>query len=179
MTDTWLLARLKVDDASALAILIDRHWAPLVSYLTRTVGSSSDLASDIAQDGFCLLWERRATWREDGSVRGLLLRLVRNMAVSEHRRRLTRERAANALVESAGIDEAPDGAPERDELRLALGRAVAALPTRRRQVFLLRCVHDMSYKEIAGRMGTSTQTVANQLSRALATLRPALSHLVE
>ena len=101
------------------------------------------------------------------------------MAVSEHRRRLTRERAASALVDASAAGEAPDGAPERDELRVALGRAVAALPRRRREVFLLRCVHDLSYKEIAGRMGTSTQTVANQLSRALATLRPALSHLVE
>ena len=82
MTDGCLLARLKADDASAMGVLVERHWAPLVNYLTRTVGSSPDLASDLAQDAFCRLWERRATWRGEGSVRGLLLRLVRNMAVS-------------------------------------------------------------------------------------------------
>ncbi len=49
-----------------------------------------------------------------------------------------------------------------------------ALPPRRREVFVLRCVHGLSYREIAGIMDTSTQTVANQLSHALATLRVSL-----
>jgi RNA polymerase sigma factor (sigma-70 family) len=49
-----------------------------------------------------------------------------------------------------------------------------ALPRRRREVFLLRCVHELSYREIATIMDTSTQTVANQLSHALATLRRTL-----
>ena len=40
--------------------------------------------------------------------------------------------------------ELPDEA-----LRAALERAIASLPPRRREVFLLRVVHDLSYKEIA------------------------------
>jgi DNA-directed RNA polymerase specialized sigma24 family protein len=46
-------------------------------------------------------------------------------------------------------------------------------------VFLLRVVHGLSYKEIAEIMGTSSQTVANQLSHALATLRHDLGHLLD
>jgi len=64
-----------------------------------------------------------------------------------------------------------------DDLRAALERAIATLPPRRREVFLLRVVHDLSYKEIAGVMGTSAQTVANQLSSALRELRTTLAGL--
>jgi RNA polymerase sigma factor (sigma-70 family) len=179
MTDEWLLARLRADDASALETLIERHWAPLIAYLIRSVGASPDMASDIAQEAFYRLWERRATWRAAGCVRGLLFRLVRNLAISEHRNRLARARAANAHVESSSVAVQPRSTAERVELRIAIERAVATLPVRRRETFLLRCVHELSYKEIAVRMGTSTQTVANQLSHALATLRRELAYVLE
>lgn len=48
---------------------------------------------------------------------------------------------------------------------------VAALPPPRREVFVLRCVHGLSYRGIAGIVHASTQAVARQLSRALAALR--------
>jgi RNA polymerase sigma-70 factor (ECF subfamily) len=178
MTDEMLLVRLKADDASALQTLHDRHWRPLVGHLTRTLGISSDLASDVAQETFCRLWDRRASWRAEGSLRGLLSRLGRNIAISEHRRRLARERAALAFVESVG-GVTSSGPAERAELRVAIARGIAALPGRRREVFVLRRVHGLSHREIAEVMGTSTQTVANQLGHAVATLRRELSYLVE
>ena len=78
------------------------------------------------------------------------------------------------------VDDGPDSSPaERAELRGALRRAIADLPSRRREVFLLRMIEGLSYEEIADAMGTSRQTVANQLSHALATLRRSLATLVD
>jgi RNA polymerase sigma-70 factor (ECF subfamily) len=68
---------------------------------------------------------------------------------------------------------------EHAEMNAAIEHAISLLPARRREVFLLRMMDDLSYEEIAAVMGTSRQTVANQLSRALATLRPALAHLLD
>ena len=168
-SDATLLARLAADDASALDALLARHWVTLTTFLTRLTGSE-DAAEDAAQETFCRLWERRRSWRPAGSVVGLLFRLARNIAISEHRHLHAQERAADVAAESSlphhDIPELPDTA-----LRAALERAIAALSPRRREVFLLRVVHDLSYKEIAAIMGTSTQTVANQLSHALAQLR--------
>jgi RNA polymerase sigma-70 factor (ECF subfamily) len=174
-----LLVRLRADDASALRTLVERHWGRLVAHLVRSLGLSRDHASDIAQETFCRLWERRARWRDEGSVWGLLARLGRNLAISDHRRRLARERAVHTLAQSTGAVTAPASAPEREELIGALERGIAALPGRRREVFLLRRVHGLSHKEIARRMGTSTQTVANQLGHAVATLRRELAYLVD
>lgn len=83
-SDHELLAKLQHGDVDALDALIQRYWSPLVAYVTR-LGSTSDAAEDIVQQTFARLWERRTTWRTTGSVRGLLYRIARNLAVSEHR----------------------------------------------------------------------------------------------
>ena len=177
-SDAILLARLASDDAGALDVLLERHWGPIVAFIERLTGSR-DVAQDAAQETFCRLWERRGTWRIEGAVRGLLFRLARNIAISEHRQHRARERASRLLADLSPSVASPACAPEDQEFRSAIERAVAALPPRRREVFLLRVVHELSYKEIAAVMGGSTQTVANQLSHALATLRRTLAHLLD
>lgn len=178
--DAALLARLRAGDAQALDTLIERYWTPLFGYAVRRTGSR-DAAADIVQDVFVRLWERRASWRPDGSVRGLLFRLTRNEAVSRFRRAQARARAIRryALLGRQPLAQ-PAPAPAEDaELRAALDDAIDALPHRRREAFLLRMIDGLGYDEIATVMNTSRQTVANQLSRALASLRERLGHLLD
>jgi RNA polymerase sigma-70 factor (ECF subfamily) len=171
--DNVLLERLSAGDVAALETLLARYWAPLTLFVARMTGSD-EAAEDAVQEAFCRLWERRRAWRAEGSVSALLFRLARNIAISAHRHAQAEERAASVAVEHSlthhELPELPD-----DELHAALEQAIALLPPRRREVFLLRVVHDLSYKEIASIMGTSTQTVANQLSHALASLRQSLA----
>ena len=173
--DAVLLERLAADDASALDTLLARYWRPLTLFITRLTGSV-EAAEDAVQDAFCRLWERRRSWRGEGSVNGLLFRLARNSAISAHRREDAEARAASVAGEAMPRHHEMPVMPN-EELRAALERAIAELAPRRREVFLLRVVHDLSYKEIASVMGTSTQTVANQLSTALRELRTRLAGL--
>lgn len=53
---------------------------------------------------------------------------------------------------------------DRDELH-RLARAIAALPTRVREVFTMRRVHGLSQREVAVRMGISESTVEKHMSR--------------
>ncbi|MDQ6828680.1 MAG: sigma-70 family RNA polymerase sigma factor [Gemmatimonadota bacterium] len=176
--DVALVERLRRGDESALDVLLLRFWAPLVAYAER-LADTRDAAEDIAQRTFYRVWERRADWRPAGSLRGLLYRVAHNLAVSERRAGQALERAARVHVDRVPHVRTPLDAVEERQLRARLERAIQALPERRRQVFVLRCQHDLSYKEIAQVMGTSTQTVANQLSHALSTLRVTLAHLPE
>ena len=61
------------------------------------------------------------------------------------------------------------------DLRRAAAQAVSDLPPKRQEVFRLAREEGLSYAEIASVMDVSPQTVANQMSLALADLRRALS----
>ena len=178
ISDEELLVRLQRDDTEALELALRQHWTLVVDYINRLTGSE-DAAEDVAQRAFCQLWDRRAQWRTTGSVRALLCRIARNYAVSEHRRQRADERSAETFAELTRPVPPPRDRIETEQLRSALDREIALLPERRREILVLRCVHDLSYKEIADVMNITQQTVANQLSSALATLRVSLRDLLD
>lgn len=169
--DRVLLDRLARGDVTALDTVLARFWSSLVAYLIGLL-HSREAAEDVAQETFYRLWERRTKLRPDGSLRGFIYQVARNLAISEQRRDQAFERTASAMVEDrmpfSYIEMEDDGSYR------ALQRAVSNLPERRREILLLHCVHGFSYKEIARLLGIAPQTVANQFSAALASLRQAL-----
>jgi RNA polymerase sigma-70 factor (ECF subfamily) len=178
ISDGDLFARLRADDTEALDVALKQHWILVVDYIKRLT-TSADAAEDVAQRTFLQLWDRRAHWRAEGSMRALLCRIARNDAISEHRRRSADERSAAVFVELTEPVAPIRDSLEAEQLRSALDREIALLPERRREIVVLRCVHDLSYKEIAEVMNIAPQTVANQLSSALSTLRSSLRELLD
>lgn len=170
-----LLDRLARGDVVALDLVLERYWAPLVTYVARLL-DSRDAAEDVAQETFYRLWERRDSLRADGSVGGFLFKVAHNLAIGEQRKDRARARSMDAIRDDASTATTLDfGDPLLDD---ALNRAIRDLPDRRREILLLRSVHGLSYKEIARTLGIAPQTVANQLSATLSTLRRALAHLL-
>lgn len=167
--DGALLQRIQGGDESALRDLLVRYWESVVRVASQFL-DSWDSAEDVAQETFIRLWERREDWGLDGSVRGLLFRIARNAAIDARRKRSADERAAAHVPEHSPIDP-PDQVTEQRELEGAIGRALGALPERRREVFILVRHHGLSYKETAEALELSPQTVANHMSLALADLR--------
>ena len=178
ISDGDLFARLRADDTEALDLALKRHWVLVVDYIKRLT-TSVDSAEDIAQRTFLQLWDRRAHWHAEGSVRALLCRVARNYAISEHRRQSADDRSAAAFLELSEPTAPARDVVETEQLRSTLDREISLLPARRREIVVLRCVHDLSYKEIAEVMNIAPQTVANQLSSALATLRVSLRELLD
>ena len=175
MDDHDLMRRLAGGDETALAALLERHWARLVRYAFRLLGRW-DAAEDAAQHAFVRLWAERRRWR-GGAPSALLHRIARNAALDVLRSPRTRSVRVEAeeLIDSAR----PDSDAEADELAEAAAAAIDALPSRRREIFLLARESGLGYAEIAEVTGLARQTVANQMSLALrdlrASLRPYLS----
>jgi RNA polymerase sigma factor (sigma-70 family) len=82
------------------------------------------------------------------------------------------------MTASIHADQPPDRTPlatvVEDELSRAIRHAIDQLAPRRREVFTLFHLQDLSYKEIADLMGIRPQSVANHLQAALADLRVSL-----
>ncbi|MEO8448763.1 MAG: RNA polymerase sigma-70 factor [Gemmatimonadota bacterium] len=177
--DSVLAARLAVGDAQALSQLLDRYWRQMVTFAADKVGSR-DAAEDLVQEAFVRVWEHRAQLRPYTSPRGYLYRVLRNLITDDYRRRRLRDQWAawqhqdgETLIPSPAMDL------EADQLAAAASKAIAALPERRRDVFVLGHFHGLSYKEIAEALGITRRTVANHMSLALNELRRDLAVFLE
>lgn len=95
-----------------------------------------------------------------------VVRVATNLAIDHVRAEARRSVARPATGDRA----APDAAA-----RIDLHRALAALPTRQREVVVLRYFGDLSEREIAAELGLAPGTVKSHASRGLATLRTALA----
>ncbi len=162
-------------DATALDEILRRYWPNMVRFATRIQGAR-DVAEDIAQDAFVQLWNSRAAFARGGSITAFLYRVVRNLALNEVRHREVRDRfgAGERDVETP-VALAPDEALDVQGLEATVARAVAELPKRQRTVFVLARYEGLTHAEISKILGTSPQTVANQMTAALTHLRNALA----
>ena len=177
-TDEQLMGAIKADEAMALEALFGRHWAKLLRFVQGLL-DCPDSSEDVVQESFVCLWEHRQEWQAGGSVRSYLYRVARNRALNEARYRTIRRDHRNKPVQ---VRVPPLPTPvdrlKESEIRKAVETALSELPPRRREVFVLTRLEGRSYAEASEIMGISLQTVANQMSAALATLRPKLRSLV-
>jgi RNA polymerase sigma-70 factor, ECF subfamily len=173
-----LAARITAGDVGAFSALLDRFWEPLVRYAHQLLGSQ-DAAEDVAQEAFVRLWAKRAALKADTSPRAYLYRLVHNLAIDELRMREVRGRRGRLSQPEPLYPPTPAQVTEADELAEVAAEAIQALPSRRRDVFVLGHFHDMSYREIAEALDITPRTVANHMTLALRDLRHALRPYLE
>lgn len=171
-----LIARARRADAEALTTLYRLHADALMAVAARIVGSTPD-AEDVVQDLFVGLPEALGQYTEQGQLDAWLRRVVVRLS-------LARVRARNRRREDA-LDprtEPPAATPERLVVpadgvidRVALERAIAALPEPLRLVFLLREVEGYAHAEVAALLGISRGASEVRLFRAIRRLRALLA----
>lgn len=140
----------------------------LVLMISRLVRSHST-AEDLAQDTFVRLWERRAMLQDPAQLHGYVLRTGRNLAIDFQRREriVPFVQGVELLEFLADASPSPeDSAIARQKIRL-LSQAIAALPPRARQVFVMARIDGMTYVEIGEKLGISPKTVFSHMVTAL------------
>ncbi len=170
-----LMAAIRSGSESALGRLMELCWPDLVRYAARQLGEV-ELARDIAQETFIQIWERRCAWKPRGSARAYLYRIARNLVIDEKRKRGVRRRWVTRQ-ELSPPTHPPTPADELDATILGevFEAAVASLPDRCREVFEFVFMRGLSHADAADVMSISPQTVANQMSSALRTVRKAVA----
>ncbi len=148
---------------TAVARLFDTHYVALVRLALHLVDDQGS-AEDLVQDVF-LAMQRRGEPPDD--PRRYLQRAVVNRARSMLRRR----RVARAFVPQREVHAAAaDEQTLRDDRRRIVLAALRKLPTRQREVAVLRFYEDLDNTTIAELLGISPSAVSTALSRALAAL---------
>jgi RNA polymerase sigma-70 factor (ECF subfamily) len=185
-----LVVRIRRGDEAAFKSLYLAHhnelWRFAYSYVR-----SRDVAEELVQDVFLAVWGTRATWEVNTRVRAWLFASIRHLALNHlrHERVVARTIPVGGWAGShSSVATEPTGehqlgpmtmgatpmdqqlSLEAEEFAKAVGRAIAALPERRRIAMTLRWKHDMSSLEIARVLGTSPEAVRTLLTRARADL---------
>ena len=172
--DRDLLARLRDGDAQAFEAIF-RQWYEAVVRSANRVLRDVGVAEELSQDVFLELWRRRDALAPDSSVAGYLMQAVRNRALN-HLRHLAVQRKSAVFVEALSEPaEQADALAQATELEQALVRAIAELPPRTREVFVMSRERGMRYSEIAEALGVSVKAVEANMSRALRILREQLA----
>jgi RNA polymerase sigma factor (sigma-70 family) len=160
--------------------LYRRHAQTLLVYFQRRV-HDPELARDLLAETFESAIAAGPGFRgsTDSELSGWLWSIARNALAEQYRRELgerdrrrrlpsTRvalsDREIERIEELAGIEE----------LREAVTQRLAELPEHQRDAVRLRVLEDLSYQEIAARMGSSADTARARVSRGLRALNVAL-----
>lgn len=162
------------DDRVGLKQLYERYWTDLCRHIRATFGSGAADPQDVAQSAFARylsIDDRQAV----ENPRAFLYTTARNIALDitrhlKHTRRHVVEEADNATVDECS----PERIALARERAAALSAVIEKLPRKQRQALLLNRLHDLSYSEIAERIGSSKSDVRRQIVRALATIEAAL-----
>ena len=120
---------------------------------------------DLVQETYARMLRAREVGKAS-LTRAYLFVIARNVALDQLRRRRPEWIAGIAEIERLSVvEERPDAAEaasHEQELEI-LADAIATLPGRCREVFVLRRYHDLSHREIAQRLGIAENTVNAQL----------------
>jgi len=172
------MERIYARDEKAFDLLVKAHWSPVAAYVGSLLESNEGV-EDIVQETFVWIWERRVFWRPEASLRSFICRIARHLSLNQLRWRRLRQRSVGRVREEE-IEHRTAHLSleriERAELRETIERAINTLPRRRREAFCLAYLQELPHREIAEIMGTSIQTVRNQVSAALTDLRRVLAH---
>ena len=159
--------RIRSGDMAAFEALYRAYWQRLYAFAFRYVQSKED-AEEVVQDVFFRIWRGRAHWDPAGAVRSYVYFAVRNAARDRlERAAVARRWQVGQVATAAEIQSDLDAA----ELVALVERALAELPPKRSAVCKLRLIDELSYAQIAGRLGISEKTVETQLARGLTFLR--------
>ncbi|WP_300760105.1 sigma-70 family RNA polymerase sigma factor [Janthinobacterium sp.] len=155
----------EITQQQELHTLYSSHFGWLQGWLRHKLGNAFE-ASDLAQDTFISILTA-STAPQIREARPFLATIARRLVAHRYRRQVLEEAYLAALACLP-----PEVAPAPEERLLALEAlqeidvALDGLPPPVRQAFLLAQLDGLSYAEIAARLGVSSSSVKQYLTRA-------------
>ena len=149
-------------DEQTFRVFYESTARPLWSYLSRILGSAA-LADDLLQESYYRFLRAELKPADAAYPKAYLFRIATNLARDRWRRLPRRQEVKAAHPERVPAD---DRTAERVEQRSDVGRALAGLKPRERELLWLAYAEGASHKEIAEMLGVRAGSVRLLLFRA-------------
>lgn len=146
----------------------EEHSKSLYNFMYYKCGDR-DLAEDMVQESFVKLWENCAKVFFS-KAKSFLFTVANNMFLNHvAHKKIVLKHASEG--QKNYTHETPEYLIEEQEFLKKLKGAIADLPDKQREVFLLNRIDKKKYKEIAEMLGISVKAVEKRMSLALKSLR--------
>lgn len=148
--------------------LFQQYYGELLRFVTAKLGCREQ-AADVVQDTFLRVRGLKDLAGVD-QPRAFLYKTALNLSIDLFRRQRIRAERMTPLEMTEDIPSTgarPDDAVEAKERVQLLRDAIAELPPKCRQVFLLHKFMELSHAEIAGRLGISRNMVEKHVMKAM------------
>jgi RNA polymerase sigma-70 factor (ECF subfamily) len=190
-TDEALMIRYQRGDRSAFATLVRRHQTALYNFALRQL-RTPEVAQDVVQEAFMRVVQNAQDFKHEARFTTWVYTITRNLCIDQMRKRALRKHPSLDEGRQSSEGEGPTlgeqtadakANVEREatgtELRERITQAVETLPDDQREVFLMREVANLPFKEIAEITGVPENTVKSRMRYALERLQAALSEFEE
>lgn len=189
-SDESLMEAYRRGEGGAFEVLVGRHSRGLYNFLLRSVHNRAR-AEELLQDVLLRVIRSRDRYKRSAKFTTWVYTIARNLCVDESRRarfrdhesldaprRSRRGEDGRTLLSTMSVDQAPtDAQAEAPRIRARLAGAIERLPEEQREVFLMRQVAGLSFREIGQTVDAPENTVKSRMRYALEKLREELADL--
>jgi RNA polymerase sigma-70 factor (ECF subfamily) len=173
--ETELLQQLVQGDADAFRQLYERYQGRIFLFAYRFTKSKNE-AEEIVQEVFVRLWEKRGQIKIEKNFSNYILRVTKNLVLDGLKKAAYDKKLQQHIQTQMKALQHHDAEEMlQKELQRLYQQAVGQLSPQRKKVYLLSREEELSYDEIAERLGISKNTVRNQVSEALQFIREYIS----
>lgn len=166
-------------EQQSFANIYSLYFPKLVRFSREYVVSSED-AENIVQDLFVYLWEHREVVGSLSNLNAYLFALVKNRCIDFYRHKVvvdSKQESLDALLERElklkreALEYFDENMFAANEIETLLDNAIAHLPEKCRQVFILSRMEGLKHEEIATQLNISVNTVQNHIVTAIRKLK--------
>ncbi len=157
-------------------ILFEQYFDTIRNYIYYKCGNE-ELATDIAQEAFMLIWEKQLIKDTKNAV-GLLYKISNDIFISSYRRKKV-ELKFQKTIDNKQIDFSPEDDFQFEELKKKYEKALSELPEKQRIVFLMSRNDELKFSEIADRLNLSVKAIEKRMTSALAFLKQEMIEYTE
>ncbi len=150
-------------------LIFNQHSQTLRNYIYYKCGDTQQ-AEDIVQEAYIKLWDNCAKIFFE-KAKSFLYTVANNRFLNEVAHKKVVLQHQKRSITPDRTNETPQFILEEEEFYIKLKKAIADLPEKQREVFLLSRIDKKKYAEIADIVGISVKAVEKRMSKALLTLR--------
>ncbi|HDQ45306.1 MAG TPA: sigma-70 family RNA polymerase sigma factor [bacterium] len=184
-SDEELILRFQGGDLYAFEQIVRRYKEPLINFVYHFLGDRVD-AEDVVQETFLRVYRNKHLYRNIAKFSTWIYTIASNLAKTELRRRRRRRLFSisqmgfdNRDYDLPSGDATPEGIVDGGMKESIIRKAIETLPTKFKEVVILRDVQEFSYEEIGEILDIPIGTVKSRVNRGRSRLQKKLHHLLD